>query len=109
MEKRDGFIPKEDIEFEKELRRQELEEEAERERLTQEKKETEERERAEYEKNLQDRKIELMKLKQGVIESSDVIKEVHEEKAENFRRMVPLEMAYFVRRGDDNYCGLYNI
>ena len=80
MEKRDGFIPKEDIEFEKELRRQELEEEAERERLTQEKKETEERERAEYEKNLQDRKIELMKLKQGVIESSDVIKEVHEEK-----------------------------
>lgn len=79
MEKRDGFIPKEDIEFERELRKQEAEEEAERERLEAERRETEEKERAEYEKTLQDRKIELMKLKQGVIESSDVIKEVHEE------------------------------
>ncbi len=75
MEKRDGFIPKEDIEFERELRRQEQEDAAERERLEQERREAEEKQRAEYEKTLQDRKIELMKLKQGVIESSDVIKE----------------------------------
>ena len=75
MENRDGFIPKEDLEFERELRKQELEEEAQREQLEQQRRETEERERAEYEKTLQDRKIELVKLKQGVIESSDVIKE----------------------------------
>ena len=80
MEKRDGFIPKEDIDFERELRKQEAEEEALRERLETERREAEEKERAEYEKNLQDRKIELMKLKQGVIESSDVVKEIHEEK-----------------------------
>lgn len=75
MEKRDGFIPKEDIEFERELRRQEQEDAAEREKLEQERREAEEKQRVEYEKTLQDRKIELMKLRQGVIESSDVIKE----------------------------------
>ncbi len=79
MEKRDGFIPKEDIEFERELREREQQEEAERQRLLEEKKEQEEQDRAEYEKQLRDKKIELMKLKQGVIDSSDVIKEVHEE------------------------------
>ena len=80
MEKRDGFIPKEDIDFERELRRQEAEEAALREKLESERREAEEKERAEYEKNLQDRKIELMKLRQGVIENSDVVKEIHEEK-----------------------------
>lgn len=79
MENRDGFIPKEDIEFERELRRQEQEEEALREKLAEEQRVNEEKQRAEYEKTLQDRKIELMKLKQGVIEESDIIKEVHEE------------------------------
>lgn len=79
MEKREGFIPKEDIEFERELRQQEREEAALRERLESERREAEEKQRAEYEKTLQDRKIELMKLRQGVIESSDVVKEVHEE------------------------------
>lgn len=80
MEKRDGFIPKDDIDFERELRQQEAEEAALREKLEQERREAEEKARAEYEKTLQDRKIELMRLRQGVIESSDVIKEVHEEK-----------------------------
>lgn len=80
MEKRDGFVPKEDIEFERELRQQEQQDEAERRRLEDERREAEEKERAEYEKNLQDKKIELVKLRQGVIDSSDVIKEVHEEK-----------------------------
>ena len=80
MEKRDGFVPKEDIEFERELRQQEQQDEAERQRLDDERREAEEKERAEYEKNLQDKKIELVKLRQGVIDSSDVIKEVHEEK-----------------------------
>lgn len=79
MENRDGFIPKEDIEFERELREQEREEKELREKLEAERRETEEKERAEYEKNLQDKKIELVKLRQGVIESSDVVKEVHEE------------------------------
>lgn len=80
MEKRDGFIPKEDIDFERELRQQEAEEAALREKLESERREAEEKERAEYEKNLQDRKIELMKLRQGVIENSDVVKEIHEER-----------------------------
>lgn len=80
MEKRDGFIPKDDIDFERELRQQEAEEAALREKLEAERREAEEKARAEYEKTLQDRKIELMRLRQGVIESSDVIKEVHEEK-----------------------------
>ncbi len=79
MEKRDGFIPKDDIDFERELRQREAEQEAERARLEAERREAEEKERAEYEKNLQDKKIELMKLRQGVIESSDVIKEEHSE------------------------------
>ncbi len=79
LENRDGFIPKEDIEFERELREQEREEKELREKLEAERRETEEKERAEYEKNLQDKKIELVKLRQGVIESSDVVKEVHEE------------------------------
>lgn len=80
MEKRDGFIPKEDIEFERELRQQEQEEKALREKLEAERREAEEKARAEYERGLQDRKIELMKLKQGVIESSDVVKEEKSEK-----------------------------
>lgn len=80
MEKRDGFIPKEDIEFERELRQQEQEDAALREKMEQERREAEERQRAEYEKTLQERKIELMKLRQGVIESSDVIKEEKPEK-----------------------------
>lgn len=79
MEKRDGFIPKEDIELERELRQQEQEERALRERLESERREAEEKQRVEYEKSLQDRKIELMKLRQGVIESSDIVKEEHEE------------------------------
>ena len=78
LEKRDGFIPKEDIEFERELRQREAEEEALRQKLEEEKREAEEKQRAEYEKTLQERKIELVKLRQGVIEESDVIKEVHE-------------------------------
>ena len=79
MENREGFIPKEDEEFERELRNQEREEERLNEQLEAERREAEEKQRAEYEKTLQERKIELVKLKQGVIESSDVIKEVHEE------------------------------
>lgn len=74
-----SLIPEEDIEFERQLRRQEAEERSIRERLEAERRESDEKARADYEKGLQDRKIELMKLRQGVIETSDVIKEVHEE------------------------------
>ena len=79
MEKRDGFIPKEEIDFERELRQQEQEEAALREKLESERREAEEKQRSEYEKTLQDRKIELMKLRQGVIESSDIVKEERSE------------------------------
>ena len=79
MEKRDGFIPKEEMDFERELRQQEQQEAALREKLEAERRETEEKQRSEYEKTLQDRKIELMKLRQGVIESSDIVKEEHPE------------------------------
>ncbi|MBR5121729.1 MAG: hypothetical protein IKU89_04205 [Oscillospiraceae bacterium] len=79
MEKRDGFIPKEDYEFERE--QAELEAEAQRQhaQAEQERLNAEKTARENYEQELKNKKIELMKLKQGVIESSDIVKE--EEKA----------------------------
>ncbi|MCD7773517.1 MAG: hypothetical protein LUH08_05620, partial [Ruminococcus sp.] len=43
-------------------------------------KEQEAEERKEYEKKLQEEHLELIKLKNGAITDSDIIKEVHEEK-----------------------------
>lgn len=69
--------PKSLIETIKEIDEQERLAEIEREKKLQE---YHEREREEYSKKVQQDKIELIKLKQGVIERSDTIHEVHEEK-----------------------------
>lgn len=79
-EKKNHLLPEEDIEFERQLRQQEAERRMLSEKLLEEQAAAEEKARADYEKTLQDRKIELMKLRQGVIEHSDTIKEIHEEK-----------------------------
>lgn len=74
-----SLIPHDDLEYERQLRVQEAEERALAQKLDEERRAADEKARADYEKGLQDRKIELMKLRQGVIESSDTVKEVHEE------------------------------
>lgn len=74
IEKNENLIPDEDLEYERRmaeeasdaLSEEELEAEAIKERDLQ---------RKSYEKGLNDRKIELMKLKQGVIDESDIVKE----------------------------------
>lgn len=74
IEKNENLIPDEDLEYERRmaeeasdaLNEEELEAEAIKERDLQ---------RKSYEKGLNDRKIELMKLKQGVIDESDIVKE----------------------------------
>lgn len=80
MDKKDGLIPQDDYEFEQELALKESQLRSDADRTEQERSEQEKKERSEYEKQLQDRKIELIKLKQGVIESSDIVSEQHEEK-----------------------------
>lgn len=74
-----SLIPNEDLEYERQLRVQEAEERALAQKLDEERRAADEKARSDYEKGLHDRKIELMKLRQGVIESSDTVKEVHEE------------------------------
>lgn len=73
-------LPQEDVDFERELYERQKREIEERARLDAEREKAQAVAKKEYEKTLNDRKIELMKLKQGVIESSDVVKE--EEKVE---------------------------
>lgn len=81
IEKNENLIPDEDLEYERRmaeeasdaLSEEELEAEAIKERDLQ---------RKSYEKGLNDRKIELMKLKQGVIDESDIVKE---EKAQEYK------------------------
>lgn len=74
IEKNENLIPEEDLEYERRLAEEaanqptEEEFEAEAVKARDEKRKT-------YEKDLNDRKIELMKLKQGVIEESDIVKE----------------------------------
>ncbi len=76
MDENKNLIPQEDLEYEKELARlREEEEKAEAERVRKE-----EEYRKNREKSLNSSKIELMKLKQGIIEASDTVKE--EEKVE---------------------------
>lgn len=74
IDKNENLIPEEDLEYERRLAEEaanqptEEELEAEAVKVRDEKRKT-------YEKDLNDRKIELMKLKQGVIEESDIVKE----------------------------------
>ncbi len=79
MDKREGFIPKEDIEFEREIAEQERLSRENAEKLEAERAENEKKEREQYERKLQDQKIELVKLKQGVIDSSETVKELPKE------------------------------
>ncbi len=79
MDKRDGFIPKEDIEFEREIAEKERASRENAEKLEAQRAENEKKEREQYERKLQDQKIELMKLKQGVIDSSETVKEIPKE------------------------------
>lgn len=73
-------LPQEDIDYERELYERQKREIEERAKRDAELEKAQAQAKKDYEKNLNDRKIELMKLKQGVIESSEIVKE--EEKVE---------------------------
>ncbi len=73
-------LPQEDIDYERELYERQKREIDERAKRDAELEKAQAQAKKDYEKNLNDRKIELMKLKQGVIESSEIVKE--EEKVE---------------------------
>ncbi len=79
MDKKEGFIPKEDMEFEREVAQKERLNRENAEKLDAQRAENEKKEREQYERRLQDQKIELVKLKQGVIDSSETIKELPKE------------------------------
>lgn len=73
-------LPQEDIDYERELYERQKREIEERAKRDAELEKAQAQAKKDYEKSLNDRKIELMKLKQGVIESSEIVKE--EEKVE---------------------------
>lgn len=82
----DSLIPDDDFEFEKELAdKQRAERDAEQERaqkLADERRRKEREEREARDRKIAQDKIELMKLKNGIIEESEEFNEVHEEKRE---------------------------
>lgn len=80
MDNRNDLIPNDDIDFERELQKNEEKARRDSETLEAERIKREKDERERYERELRDKKIELMKLKQGVIETSDTVKEIKEEK-----------------------------
>lgn len=80
MDKHDGFIPEDDLEFERSLAEKERSQQENAAKLEAERLEREKQEREQHERELKEQKIELVKLKQGVIESSETIKEVSREK-----------------------------
>ncbi len=80
FENKNKLVPQDDADFERELYERQKKEAEENARRVQEQEKRREIEKKNYEKTLADRRIELMKLKQGVIESSDIVKE--EEKVE---------------------------
>lgn len=80
MSDKSSFIPEDDVEFENDLaqkaklaREQDL-------KRRQEQIEAENAERKSYERKLQEQKVELLRLKQGVIDHSDEIKEIKEKR-----------------------------
>lgn len=75
MDDKKELIPEEDREYERQLRENRQKELEEQERS----KELETEKRKEYEKQLQRERLELLKLKNGDISESDMIKEEHEE------------------------------
>lgn len=76
MEDKKGLLPDDDYEFEKQRRERIERERAEEQR----KKEQEEKSKRDYEKKLLEEKKELLRLKNGDIEQSDILKEEHTEK-----------------------------
>ncbi len=80
FDNKNKLVPQDDADFERELYERQKKEAEENARRVQEQEKRREIEKKNYEKTLADRRIELMKLKQGVIESSDIVKE--EEKVE---------------------------
>lgn len=81
LENKNKLLPNDDAEFERELYERQKKEAEENARRVEEEERKREIDRKNYQKNLTDRKIELMRLKQGVIESSELVKE--EEKVEH--------------------------
>jgi hypothetical protein len=82
----ENFVPDDDFEYEKELAQEEKAkrdaEEERRQKLIDERKRQEKAAREARDRKIAQDKIELMKLKSGVIDESEEIKEVHEEKRE---------------------------
>lgn len=76
MDKHDSFIPEDDLEFERSLAEKERSLQQNAAKLEAQRLENEKLQREQHERELQQQKIELMKLKQGVIDSSETIKEV---------------------------------
>lgn len=74
IDKNENLIPEEDLEYERRLAEEAANQPTEEE-LEAEAVKARDEKRKTYEKDLNDRKIELMKLKQGVIEESDIVKE----------------------------------
>lgn len=74
IEKNENLIPEEDLEYERRLAQENANQPTEEE-LEAEAVKARDEKRKTYEKSLNDRKIELMKLRQGVIDESDIVKE----------------------------------
>ena len=70
-----NILSKEDMDYERELYERQKREIEERAKRDAELEKAQAKAKKDYEKSLNDRKIELMKLKQGVIESSEIVKE----------------------------------
>lgn len=79
MDKHDGFIPEDDLEFERNLAEKERSQKENAAKLEAERLEREKQEREQHERELEKQKIELIRLKQGVISSSETVKEVPRE------------------------------
>lgn len=74
-ERKNGLIPEEDYDYELEQAQKLADEEAAAEAEAEAERQREEEYKKNHSRELADRKIELMKLKQGIIESSDIVKE----------------------------------
>lgn len=79
MDNRDDFIPQDDLEYERSLAEKERSLQENAAKLEAERLKKEKQQREQHERELQEQKIELMKLKQGVIDSSETIKEAAKE------------------------------
>lgn len=79
MDKKNSFIPEDDYEFERSLAEKERNLQENAEKIEAKRLEEEKLQRQQHEKELNEQKIELMKLRQGVIDSSETVKEEEKE------------------------------